>query len=71
LSLARYAAEVTAIVQNTRRDPTAPPGTTYEHFGFDTFRVRGGKLIEHWDNEEITPDSVEAIRRMEQQLPRP
>lgn len=57
---------VTAIVQNTRPDPTAPPGTTYQRFGFDTFRVRGGKLVEHWDNEEITQDSVEATRRLEQ-----
>lgn len=62
---------VTAIVQNTRPDPTAPQGTTYERFGFDTFRVRGGKLVEHWDNEEITPDLVEATRKLEQQLPRP
>ena len=61
---------VTAIVQNTCPDPTAP-GTTYEHFDFDTFRVRGGKLVEHWDNEEITADSVERIRKLEQQLPRP
>lgn len=62
---------VTAIVQNTRQDPTAPPGTTYERFAFDTFRVRGGKLVEHWDDEEITPESVEATRKREQQSPRP
>ena len=62
---------VTVIVQNTRPDPTAPPGTTYERFDFDTFRVRGGKLVEHWDNEEITPDLVEATRKLEQQSPRP
>ena len=61
---------VTAIVQNTRQDPTTPPGTTYEHFAFDTFRVRGGKLVEHWDDEEITPESVEATRKREQQSPR-
>lgn len=58
---------VTAIVQNTRPDPTSPPGTTYERFAFDTFRVRGGKLVEHWDDEEITPESVEATRKREQQ----
>jgi len=57
---------VTAIVENTRRDPTAPPGTTYERFDFDTFRVRGGKLVEHWDNEEITPDRVDAMRKLQQ-----
>ena len=57
---------VTAIVENTRPDPTAPPGTTYERFGFDTFRVRGGKFVEHWDNEEITTDRVEAMRKLAQ-----
>ena len=62
---------VTAIVENTANDPTAPPGTRYQRFDFDTFRVRGGKLVEHWDNEDITPDSVEAWRKMEQQLRRP
>jgi acetamidase/formamidase/predicted SnoaL-like aldol condensation-catalyzing enzyme len=62
---------VTAIVQYTRPDPTAPPGTTYERFAFDTFRVRGGKLVEHWDDEEITPESVEATRKREQQSPHP
>lgn len=62
---------VTAIVQVTSRDPTAAPGTTYERFAFDTFRVRGGKLVEHWDDEDITPQSVEATRKREQQLPQP
>lgn len=62
---------VTAIVQYTQSDPTARPGTTYERFAFDTFRVRGGKLVEHWDDEEITPESVEATRKREQQLPHP
>jgi predicted SnoaL-like aldol condensation-catalyzing enzyme len=57
---------VTAIVENTRPDPTAPSGATYERFDFDTFRVRGGKLVEHWDNEEVTPDRVEAMRKLEQ-----
>jgi predicted SnoaL-like aldol condensation-catalyzing enzyme len=58
---------VTAIVRNMRPDPTASAGTAYEHFSFDTFRVRGGKMIEHWDNEEVTPESVESIRKLEQQ----
>ena len=57
---------VTVIEQNTRTDRTASPGTTYERFDFDTFRVRGGKLVEHWDNEEITPERVEETRKLEQ-----
>jgi predicted SnoaL-like aldol condensation-catalyzing enzyme len=60
---------VTAIIRHTPPDPTAPPGTTYERFSFDTFRVRGGKLVEHWDDEEITTESVQAIKKLEQQPP--
>jgi hypothetical protein len=42
------------------------PGTTYERFSFDTFRVRGGKLAEHWDDEEITTEAVQALKKLEQ-----
>ena len=46
---------VTVIHRNNRQDPTAPPGTFYEVFTFDTFRVRNGKLVEHWDGAVINP----------------
>jgi predicted SnoaL-like aldol condensation-catalyzing enzyme len=46
---------VTIIHKNFRQDPTAPPGTFYEVFTFDTFRVRNGKLTEHWDGAVINP----------------
>ena len=46
---------VTIIHKNNRQDPTAPPGTFYEVFTFDTFRVRNGKLTEHWDGAVINP----------------
>ena len=46
---------VTVIHRNVRQDPTAPPGTWYEAFTFDTFRVRNGKLVEHWDSAVINP----------------
>lgn len=46
---------VTVIHKNYRQDPTAAPGTFYEVFTFDTFRVRNGKLTEHWDGAVINP----------------
>jgi predicted SnoaL-like aldol condensation-catalyzing enzyme len=46
---------VTVIHKNFRQDPTAAPGTFYEVFTFDTFRVKNGKLVEHWDGAVINP----------------
>jgi predicted SnoaL-like aldol condensation-catalyzing enzyme len=46
---------VTVIHKNYRQDPTADPGTFYEVFTFDTFRVKDGKLTEHWDGAVINP----------------
>jgi predicted SnoaL-like aldol condensation-catalyzing enzyme len=48
---------VTIVHKNYRQDPTAPPGTGpwYEVFTFDVFRVRNGKLVEHWDGAVINP----------------
>jgi predicted SnoaL-like aldol condensation-catalyzing enzyme len=46
---------VTMVRKVYRQDPTAAPGTFYESFSFDTFRVRNGKLVEHWDGALITP----------------
>lgn len=44
---------VTVIHRNVRQDPTAEPGTWFEAFTFDTFRVKNGKLVEHWDSAVI------------------
>jgi predicted SnoaL-like aldol condensation-catalyzing enzyme len=46
---------VTMIHKASRQDPTAPTGTFYEVFTFDTFRIQNGKLVEHWDNAVINP----------------
>jgi predicted SnoaL-like aldol condensation-catalyzing enzyme len=51
---------VTIIHKNFRQDPTAPAGTFYEVFTFDTFRVRNGKLVEHWDGAVINPPAAAA-----------
>lgn len=45
---------VTMVRKVWRQDPTAAPGTFYESFSFDTFRVKHGKLVEHWDGALIT-----------------
>jgi len=46
---------VTVIHKNFRQDPTAEPGKFYEAFTFDTFRIKDGKLVEHWDSAVINP----------------
>jgi predicted SnoaL-like aldol condensation-catalyzing enzyme len=46
---------VTVLQQRNLQDPTAPPGTFYQQYWFDTFRIRDGKLYEHWDGAVIAP----------------
>jgi predicted SnoaL-like aldol condensation-catalyzing enzyme len=46
---------VTVVHKNFRQDPTAESGKFYEVFTFDTFRIRNGKLVEHWDGAVINP----------------
>jgi predicted SnoaL-like aldol condensation-catalyzing enzyme len=46
---------VTIVHKLYRQDPTAEPGKFYEAFTFDTFRVKNGKLVEHWDDDTIRP----------------
>jgi predicted SnoaL-like aldol condensation-catalyzing enzyme len=41
--------------QQFRQDPTESPGTFYEAFAWDVFRIKDGKLYEHWDGATINP----------------
>ena len=54
---------VTVIHRNNRQDPTAEPGKFYEVFTFDTFRVKNGKLVEHWDGAVINPPAPAGVGR--------
>ena len=41
-----------AVYRGTIADPDAP-GRTYEAFAFESFRIRDGKLSEHWDQVRL------------------
>lgn len=55
---------VTVIHKITIEDPTGGPRTTYEAFSFDTFRVRNGKLVGHWDDDVISETTALALRAL-------
>ncbi|HTI67360.1 MAG TPA: hypothetical protein VL460_07415 [Caulobacteraceae bacterium] len=46
---------VTVVHENSRQVPGAAPGTWYKAYTFDTFRVKNGKLVEHWDSAVLPP----------------
>jgi hypothetical protein len=42
--------DIVAVIHKINlQDPTAAPGTFYEAFTFDAYRVKNGKVTEHWD----------------------
>lgn len=51
---------VTVVHSGFRHDPTGQ-AEFYEAYTFDTFRVKGGKLVEHWDGSSLSaPDPTPA-----------
>ena len=46
--------------QQFRQDPIKEPGNFYELFAWDTFRIKDGKLYEHWDGAVINPPAPAA-----------
>jgi predicted SnoaL-like aldol condensation-catalyzing enzyme len=45
---------VTALYKANLPDPDNP-SKTYEAFTFETFRIRDGKFVEHWDGVQLAP----------------
>ena len=46
--------DIVAVIHKVNlQDPTAAPGTFYEAFTFDAYRVKNGKVTEHWDANTI------------------
>ena len=56
---------VTVVLEGTVQDPTSAPGTKYEAFHWDTFRVRNSKLVEHWDGQMLSAKAVQMARAMD------
>jgi predicted SnoaL-like aldol condensation-catalyzing enzyme len=51
---------VTVVHRSFRHDPTGE-SKFYEAFTFDTFRVKNGKLVEHWDEGSLSaPAAIQA-----------
>jgi len=47
--------DTTIMVHKTWRPDPVTPGRWFEAFTFDMFRVKNGKLVEHWDTAVINP----------------
>jgi predicted SnoaL-like aldol condensation-catalyzing enzyme len=47
--------DIVTVVHKIYRPDPDKQGEFYEAFAFDTFRVKNGKLVEHWDEAAIPP----------------
>jgi hypothetical protein len=51
--------DIVAVIHKVNlQDPTAAPGTFYEAFTFDAYRVKNGKVTEHWDAATIPAEQA-------------
>jgi hypothetical protein len=53
---------VTWIFKRSVSDPETP-GRTYDVYSFDTYRIRDGKIAEHWDSATLNPPAPAAPAR--------
>jgi predicted SnoaL-like aldol condensation-catalyzing enzyme len=52
--------DVTTVVHRGWRQDPVTPGRWFEAYTFDTFRVKDGKLVEHWDSALIAAPNPNA-----------
>jgi predicted SnoaL-like aldol condensation-catalyzing enzyme len=58
--------DIVAVIHKVNlQDPTAAPGTFYEAFTFDAYRVKNGKVNEHWDAGTIPPPAAGRAGRVQ------
>jgi predicted SnoaL-like aldol condensation-catalyzing enzyme len=53
--------DVVTVLQKRYQPDPLKPGEYYESFWYDTWRVKDGKLYEHWDAATIDPKNIPDI----------
>lgn len=52
--------DLTVVIHKNWRPDPVTPGRFFEAYTFDAFRVKNGKLVEHWDTAVINPPAPAA-----------